>query len=118
MMGKRKALNNVSIEIKEGQTVALVGHTGSGKTSIANLITRFYDVNEGQILIDNMPIQDITLASLRAQISIVLQETFIFSGTIMENIRFGKPDATDDEVIKARRSGRGCRFYKASEKRL
>lgn len=114
--GKRKALNNVSIDIKEGQTVALVGHTGSGKTSIANLITRFYDVNEGQILIDNMPIQDITLASLRAQISIVLQETFIFSGTIMENIRFGKPDATDDEVIKAAEAVGAADFIKHLKK--
>lgn len=75
-------------------------------------------MNEGQILIDNMPIQDITLASLRAQISIVLQETFIFSGTITENIRFGKPDATDDEVIKAAEAVGAADFIKRLKKAM
>ncbi|WP_110111739.1 ABC transporter ATP-binding protein [Bacillus sp. CGMCC 1.16541] len=99
--GKRNALNGVSFTIHEGQTVALVGHTGSGKTSIANLITRFYDVSDGKIKMDDTPIKEITVESLRSQISIVLQDTFIFSGTIMENIRFGRPDATDEQVISA-----------------
>jgi ATP-binding cassette subfamily B multidrug efflux pump len=98
---KRNALNDISFTIQAGQTVALVGHTGSGKTSIANLITRFYDTTGGFIRIDDTDIRDITLSSLRSQISIVLQDTFIFSGTIMENIRFGRPDATDEEVIQA-----------------
>ncbi|MEQ6377296.1 ABC transporter ATP-binding protein [Bacillaceae bacterium S4-13-56] len=97
----RMALKDISLEIKAGQTVALVGHTGSGKTTIANLISRFYDVTGGQIKIDGHPIVDIKLDSLRQQISIVLQDTFIFSGTIMDNIRFGRPDATDEEVIEA-----------------
>ncbi|MBM7703392.1 ABC transporter ATP-binding protein [Metabacillus iocasae] len=99
--GKRPALSDVSFTIDEGQTVALVGHTGSGKTSIANLITRFYDIDSGKIKMDDYDSKDITIESLRSQISIVLQDTFIFSGTIMENIRFGRPDATDEEVITA-----------------
>jgi ATP-binding cassette, subfamily B, multidrug efflux pump len=98
---KRTALKGVSLEIKAGQTAALVGHTGSGKTTIANLISRFYDPTGGIIKIDGVNLRDISLKSLRRQISVVLQDTFIFSGTIMENIRFGRPDATDDEVIEA-----------------
>ncbi|MED1469704.1 ABC transporter ATP-binding protein [Bacillus salipaludis] len=97
----RLALKGVSLEIKEGQTTALVGHTGSGKTTIANLISRFYDATSGGIYIDHYNIKDISLKSLRRQISAVLQDTFIFSGTIMENIRFGRPDATDEEVLYA-----------------
>ncbi|MEC1737824.1 ABC transporter ATP-binding protein [Bacillus mojavensis] len=98
---KRKALHSVSFSIPAGSTLALVGHTGSGKTTIANLISRFYDATGGTIKIDGIPITDLSLASLRSQISIVLQDTFIFSGTIVENIRFGRPDASDEEVIKA-----------------
>ncbi|PAY11442.1 ABC transporter ATP-binding protein [Bacillus sp. 7705b] len=98
---KRKALHAVSFSIPAGSTLALVGHTGSGKTTIANLISRFYDATGGTIKIDGTPIKDLAIASLRSQISIVLQDTFIFSGTIMENIRFGRPDASDEEVIKA-----------------
>lgn len=98
---KRKALHAVSFSIPAGSTLALVGHTGSGKTTIANLISRFYDAAGGTIKIDGIPIKDLSLASLRSQISIVLQDTFIFSGTIMENIRFGRPNASDEEVMKA-----------------
>ncbi|MEK3810528.1 ABC transporter ATP-binding protein [Bacillus sp. FSL R7-0685] len=98
---KRKALYAVSFSIPAGLTLALVGHTGSGKTTIANLISRFYDATGGTIKIDGIPIKDLSLASLRSQISIVLQDTFIFSGTIMENIRFGRPNASDEEVMKA-----------------
>ncbi|MFC0270759.1 ABC transporter ATP-binding protein [Metabacillus herbersteinensis] len=97
----RIALNGVSFGIEAGQTVALVGHTGSGKTTIANLISRFYDATGGVVKIDHHPIKDLSIESLRAQISVVLQDTFIFSGTIMENIRFGRPDATNDEIISA-----------------
>jgi ATP-binding cassette subfamily B multidrug efflux pump len=100
----RTALKGVSLEIKAGQTAALVGHTGSGKTTIANLISRFYDPTGGTIKIDGYNLRDISLKSLRHQISVVLQDTFIFSGTIMENIRFGRPDATDDEVMGAARA--------------
>jgi ABC-type multidrug transport system fused ATPase/permease subunit len=98
---KRIALKGIDLEIKPGETIALVGHTGSGKTTIANLISRFYDATDGRVLIDGYDIKDISLKSLRRHISIVLQDTFIFSGTIMENIRFGRPDATDEEVMEA-----------------
>ncbi|UOK59817.1 ATP-binding cassette domain-containing protein [Bacillus sp. OVS6] len=99
--GNRKALKGVSLQIASGQTVALVGHTGSGKTTIANLISRFYDATGGEVKIDGYNIRDLSIGSLRSQISVVLQDTFIFSGTIMENIRFGRPDAADEEVIAA-----------------
>ncbi|TDQ42252.1 ABC transporter ATP-binding protein [Aureibacillus halotolerans] len=98
---KRKALDNISIHATPGETLALVGHTGSGKTTIASLISRFYDATAGSVKIDGIDVKDIELQSLRTQISIVLQDTFIFSGTIMENIRFGNPNASDDEVIDA-----------------
>lgn len=97
----RKALNGISFSIKAGETVALVGHTGSGKTTIANLVSRFYDATAGVVKIDNHPIQELSIVNLRSQISVVLQDTFIFSGTIMENIRFGNPRASDEEVIAA-----------------
>lgn len=98
---KRTALNGVCLEIKAGQTAALVGHTGSGKTTIANLISRFYDPSGGSVKIDGYDLKDVSLSSLRKQISVVLQDTFIFSGTIYDNIRFGRPDATDEEVVEA-----------------
>src|SRR5690625_2044995 len=97
----RVALHDISLTINEGETVALVGHTGSGKSTIANLISRFYDPQEGTVKIDGHDLKNVKLNSLRQRISVVLQETFIFSGTIMENIRFGRPDATDEEVIEA-----------------
>lgn len=97
----RKALKGVSLTMEAGQTVALVGHTGSGKTTIANLISRFYDATSGEVKIDGYNVKDLTVGSVRSQISVVLQDTFIFSGTIMENIRFGRPDATDQDVIEA-----------------
>jgi ATP-binding cassette, subfamily B, multidrug efflux pump len=94
----RPALKGINLEVQAGQSIALVGHTGSGKSTIINLISRFYDAVEGRILIDGHPIRDVTIQSLRSQIGIVLQDTFIFSGTIRENIRFGRLDATDEEV--------------------
>jgi putative ABC transport system ATP-binding protein/ATP-binding cassette subfamily B protein len=97
----RKALNDISLTIEAGQTVALVGHTGSGKTTIANLISRFYDATSGEVKIDGINIKELSIESLRSQISVVLQDTFIFSGTIMDNIRFGRPSAKDEEVIEA-----------------
>ncbi|MBU9720409.1 MULTISPECIES: ABC transporter ATP-binding protein [Bacillaceae] len=98
---ERKALNNISLTMDPGSTVALVGHTGSGKTTIVNLITRFYDPTKGRVTLDGHDLRDISLESLREKVSIVLQDTFIFSGTIMDNIRFGNPSATDEEVIEA-----------------
>ncbi len=97
----RKALHDVSLTIEAGQTVALVGHTGSGKTTIANLISRFYDATAGKVKIDEIDIKDLSIQELRSQISVVLQDTFIFSGTIIDNIRFGRPDASDEDVMEA-----------------
>jgi ATP-binding cassette subfamily B protein len=94
-------LNNVSFKAEPGQTIALLGATGSGKTTIINLIPRFYDASEGGVLIDGYDVRDVKLDSLRRQIGIVLQETNLFSGTIRDNIAFGRPDATLDEVIAA-----------------
>ncbi|MBI1801376.1 MAG: ABC transporter ATP-binding protein [Chloroflexi bacterium] len=99
--GGEPVLNRVSLEARPGQTVALLGATGSGKTTIINLIPRFYDVSEGRVLIDGHDVRDVTLEGLRASIGIVLQETTLFSGTIRENIAFGRPDARDDEVMAA-----------------
>ncbi|MBM7692443.1 putative ABC transport system ATP-binding protein/ATP-binding cassette subfamily B protein [Peribacillus deserti] len=97
----RKALNHISLKMPAGSTVALVGHTGSGKSTIANLVSRFYDPTQGSVKIDGLDVREVSLSSLRKHISIVLQDTFIFSGTIMENIRFGRPDASDEEVLFA-----------------
>ncbi len=97
--GGEPVLNRVSFEAKPGQTVALLGATGSGKTTIINLLPRFYDVSEGRVLIDGRDVRDVTLESLRTQIGIVLQETTLFTGTIRDNIAFGKPDASIEQVI-------------------
>ncbi len=94
----RPALHRVDFEVKPGEVIALVGPTGSGKTTIVNLVCRFYDVTEGKVLIDGHDVRDVTLTSLRSQIGIVLQDTFLFSGTLLDNIRFGRPLATIEEV--------------------
>ncbi|MED1952889.1 ABC transporter ATP-binding protein [Brevibacillus centrosporus] len=99
--GQRDVLHHIDLKIKAGETIALVGHTGSGKTSIVNLICRFYDPTGGRVKIDGVDLTKVRLETLRSQVSIVLQDTFIFSGSIMDNIRFGRPDATDEEVIQA-----------------
>jgi ATP-binding cassette subfamily B protein len=97
----KNILKDVSFHVDQGQSVALVGPTGAGKTTIINLLSRFYDVNEGKVLIDQHDVRDVTLGSLRKQMGVMLQDTFIFSGTIMDNIRYGKLDATDEEVVAA-----------------
>ncbi len=94
-------LKNIDIEVEKGQSVALVGPTGSGKTTVMNLMNRFYDVNDGQILVDGNDIRDISLSSLRKNVGIVLQESVTFSGTIFDNIAYGKDDASEEEVINA-----------------
>lgn len=94
-------LKNFSLEVKKGQTVALVGQSGSGKSTIANLLTRFYDVNEGTIAIDNHDIKDFDLHSLRSLIGLVTQDSILFNDTIKGNIALGKPNATDEEIIEA-----------------
>jgi len=97
--GGELVLKNVSFIAEPGQTVALLGATGSGKSTIINLIPRFYDVTEGRVTVDGYDVRDVTLDSLRQQVGIVLQETTLFSGTIRENIAFGRPDASMDEII-------------------
>ncbi|WP_238178221.1 ABC transporter ATP-binding protein [Paenibacillus contaminans] len=97
----RPALKGISLDVKEGQSIALVGHTGSGKSTIVNLLCRFYDPVRGRVLIDGHDLRDVRLDSLRSQVGIVMQDTFIFSGTIMDNIRFGRLEATDEEVMAA-----------------
>ncbi len=99
--GGEPVLQKVTFEAKPGMTVALLGGTGSGKTTIINLIPRFYDASEGAIVIDGHDIRDVTLDSLRSQIGIVLQETNLFSGSIRDNIAFGRPDATDEQITAA-----------------
>jgi len=101
--GDELVLRDVTLEIAPGQTVALVGPTGAGKTSISNLIARFYDVTEGAVLIDGIDVRDVTQRSLRRQMGIVPQDPFLFSGTIADNIRFGDPDAPDEDVEAAAR---------------
>lgn len=100
----RRALDGVSLDISPGETIALVGHTGAGKTSIINLISRFYDPTAGAIRIDGHDLRAVTLASLRTQVGVVLQDTFMFDGTVMDNIRFGRLEATDEEVMAASRA--------------
>ncbi len=99
--GGEPVLQDISFVAEPGQTVALLGATGSGKSSIINLIPRFYDVTEGQVLIDGHDVRDVTLESLRQHIGIVLQETVLFSGSIRDNIAFGRPDATEEEIVAA-----------------
>jgi ABC-type multidrug transport system fused ATPase/permease subunit len=96
-----EVLHDVCLDILPGQTVALVGPTGAGKTSIGNLIARFYDVTEGAVLIDDIDVRTVKQRQLHHQIGLVPQDSFLFSGTIADNIRFGYPDATDDEVEHA-----------------
>jgi len=94
-------LSNINLEIEAGKTLALVGPSGGGKTTICHLIPRFYELNEGEISIDGMDIKDVTLKSLRRNIGIVQQDVFLFTGTIKENILYGNPEASDEEVVKA-----------------
>jgi len=94
-------LKDVSFDVKQGQTIAIVGPTGAGKTTIVNLLSRFYNVDSGEVLIDGIDISKVKIHSLRTQMGVMMQDSFIFSGTIMDNIRYGNKTATDEEVIKA-----------------
>ena len=105
-----KVLEHLNLSIKEGEYVALVGSSGAGKTTLCSLIPRFYEVNEGEILIDNIPIKEMTLKSLRRNIGIVQQDVYLFAGTIMDNIRYGKPDATEEEVYMAAKNANAHEF--------
>ncbi len=103
-------LADVNLKVAAGTTLAIVGPTGAGKTTIANLIPRFWDVTAGAVKIDGVDVRDVTAASLRRQIGIVLQDTFLFTTTVMENIRFGRPEATDEEVVSAAKLARADSF--------
>ncbi|MDE7009081.1 MAG: ABC transporter ATP-binding protein/permease, partial [Lachnospiraceae bacterium] len=96
-----KVLHDVSFDITPGETIALVGPTGAGKTTIVNLISRFYDIQEGNITIDGYNVKDVSIESLRSQMGIMTQDNFLFTGTIKDNIRYGKLNATDEEIIAA-----------------
>ena len=98
---EKTVLHDVSFDIPAGKTIALVGPTGAGKSTVVNLISRFYDPTGGRVLIDGHDIKTVQLHSLRTQMSVMMQDSFIFSGTIMDNIRYGRLDATDEEVIAA-----------------
>ena len=94
-------LEHFDLHVRPGETIALVGPTGAGKTTVINMLTRFYDVKEGSVCIDGKDVRKVTLESLRKEVGVLMQEPFIFKGTIMENIRYGRPDATDEECIEA-----------------
>ncbi|KMN41438.1 ABC transporter ATP-binding protein [Lysinibacillus sp. LK3] len=108
----KPVLKNIDFHAKAGETFALVGPTGSGKTTIINLLTRFYDVDQGEILIDGHNIEHYQMATIRQRVGVVLQDTYLFSGTIRENIRFGKLDATDEEVVEAAKIANAHHFIK------
>jgi ATP-binding cassette subfamily B protein len=110
--GDRPVLQQVSFIVEPGQTIALLGMTGSGKSTIINLIPRFYDPSEGRILVDGMDLRDVTLDSLRRQIGVVLQETTLFSGTVRDNIAFGRPEASMEEVAAAARAAAADAFIR------
>jgi ATP-binding cassette subfamily B protein len=107
-----RVLNNINFVAEPGKTIALVGPTGAGKTTIINLLTRFYDVDEGRILIDGKDLRELCQDDMRRQLGIVLQDTFLFADTVMENIRYGRLDATDEEVIQAAKLANADRFIR------
>ncbi|MDY4199964.1 MAG: ABC transporter ATP-binding protein, partial [Candidatus Fimadaptatus sp.] len=113
---EKPVLNDVNFTAQPGQTIALVGATGAGKSTIVNLISRFYDVCGGAVKIDGHDIRDVNIDSLRKQMSVMMQESFIFSGTIMDNIRYGRLDATDEEVIEAAKAVHAHDFIMEMEK--
>lgn len=107
---REKVLDQVNLKVRAGEYVALVGSSGAGKTTLCSLIPRFYDVTQGSVLLDGTDVRRIRLNSLRNQIGIVQQDVYLFAGTVMENIRYGRPDATDEEVIRAARAANAHEF--------
>jgi len=115
---QENVLQNFSLEIPKGHTVALVGQSGSGKSTIANLVTRFYDVNTGSIVIDGIDIKDMTQNSLRGLLGLVTQDSILFNDTIRENLRIGKENATDQEIIAALKIANAWEFVKELPKTI
>lgn len=111
-----QVLNNVSFHINPGETIALVGPTGAGKTTVVNLISRFYDIQEGNIYVDGLNIRDVSIESLRMQMGIMTQDNFLFSGTVKDNLKYGKLDATDEEIIAAAKAVNAHDFIMKMEK--
>lgn len=105
-------INDFSVDVKPGQKIAIVGPTGAGKTTMVKLLMRFYDVNSGQILLDNHDVRDYNRRDLRKAFGMVLQDTWLYKGTIMENIRYGRLDATDEEVIEAAKAAHADSFIR------
>lgn len=114
--GSVKILDDVSFTVNRGESIALVGPTGAGKTTIVNLISRFYDIQHGNIEIDGHGIRDVTIESLRRQMGIMTQDNYLFSGTIMDNIRYGRLDASDEEIIEAAKAVSAHDFIMKLEK--
>ena len=108
-------IKHVNFDVKPGESIALVGPTGAGKSTIVNLLSRFYNVTEGAVLIDGHDLQKVTLNSLRRQMGVMQQDTFIFSGTIMDNIRYGRLNATDEECIAAAKAVHADDFIREME---
>ena len=111
-----KVLNDVSFRIRPGETIALVGPTGAGKTTIVNLVSRFYDIQEGHVYIDGNDVKEVSIESLRRQMGIMTQDNFLLSGTIRDNIRYGKLDATDDEIVASAKAVNAHDFIMRLEK--
>jgi ATP-binding cassette subfamily B protein len=105
-------IEDMSIEVAPGQTVAIVGHTGAGKTTLVNLLMRFYDVNAGAIRVDGVDIRDMTRGDLRKVFGMVLQDTWLFSGTIRDNIAYGRQDASGDDIVRAARAAHADHFVR------
>lgn len=116
--GEEPILNDISFQAKKGETIAFIGSTGSGKSTLVNLIPRFYDVSEGRILIDGVDVRDYDLYALRDKMGIIPQKAMLFSGTIEDNIRFGKEEASEDEIIEASKSAQGYDFIMEKEEQF
>ena len=114
----RLVLRDVSFEIPAGTMTALVGHTGAGKTTISALLARFYDPSEGAVLLDGHDLRDLSFATLRKNMAVVLQDNFLFAGTIADNIRYGRPDATDEQIVAGGEAGPRPRVHRALPERL
>ena len=114
----RPVLEDIDLELAPGTTVALIGHTGSGKTTLASLIPRFYDVQAGRVTIDGADVRDVTLTSLRREIGVIAQDPFLFSATVRENLAFGRPEATDEELERQRALAQAHEFVERAAGRL